>query len=123
MAKGKEVVDGTKVPNQLILKLGDDSGLFKGLVSSPGCLKVEEEGYDSFGGPVVKDSALPMQGARFWSLVRELRCHKPRGVAKKERKRNVEEEGGGMQYEKDSTQRGWFWNLKMKKGPQAVGAL
>ena len=59
MAKGKEVVDGIKVLSQLILKLGGDSGLVKGLVSSPGCFKVEEEGYDSFGGPVVKDSALP----------------------------------------------------------------
>lgn len=27
MAKGKEVADGIKVPNQLILKLGDDAGL------------------------------------------------------------------------------------------------
>ena len=34
-------------------------------------------------GPVVKDSALPIQGARVWSPEGELGSHMPRGVAKK----------------------------------------
>ena len=35
------------------------------------------------GKSVLKWAGDPMQGARVWSLVRELRSHVPRGAAKK----------------------------------------
>ena len=43
----------------------------------------KNEKRDFPGGPVVRLSELPMQGAHVQSLVGELRSHMPNGVAKK----------------------------------------
>ena len=42
-----------------------------------------------FPGNLVVDSTLPLQGAQVWSLVRKLKSHVPRGVAKKKKKKEL----------------------------------
>ena len=51
-------------------------------------VQIKKGVYDFLGNPVVKkDLMLPLQGIWAQSLVRELRLHMPRGVAKNKKRR------------------------------------